>query len=301
MVFDVIIPTYKPGSEFKELMEGIKRQKKRPNRILVINTEEAFWNKEFEFIMDFEVIHIKQKDFDHGGTRKMAASLVTGDFFVCMTQDARPKDDKLFLRLLENFKDEKVAICYARQEVDEKASSLEAFTREFNYPKEKKIKTKEDERTLGIKAWFSSDVCAMYRKSAYEEAGGFAPKTIFNEDMLMAHEVMERGYKVVYEPEARVIHYHEYSLSAQFHRNFDLGVSHREFQSIFSKVSSEKEGGKYVKMTIFYLMKKGKIFLLPKFFFHTVAKYLGYKLGKNYNKLPKWLVLKFSMNKGYFK
>lgn len=301
MSFDVIIPTYKPKEEFRKLLEGILIQKEKPKRVIVINTEETFWNKEFESIINLEVIHIKKEDFDHGGTRRMAAGLVTADFFVCMTQDARPKDDELFLKLLENFKDEEVAIAYARQEVDDKASALESFTREFNYPMKKRVKTKKDVATLGIKAWFSSDVCAMYRKSIYEEAGGFVPKTIFNEDMLMAQEVMERGYKVVYEPEAGVIHYHEYSLSAQFHRNFDLGVSHREFLSIFSKVSSEKEGGKYVKMTIFYLMKKGKIFLLPKFFCHTVAKYLGYKLGKNYHRLPKWLVLKFSMNKGYFK
>lgn len=301
MSFDVIIPTYKPGLEFKELLEGIKIQTKKPNRIIVVNTEEGLWKKDFEAIFDFELIHIKKEDFDHGGTRKMAAELSTGEFFVCMTQDARPKDEFLFQHLLENFNDEKVAICYARQEVDEKASPIESFTREFNYPKEKRVKSKEDVKKLGIKAWFSSDVCAMYRKSYYEEAGGFVPKTIFNEDMLMAHEVMERGFKVVYEPKARIIHYHDYSLSEQFHRNFDLGVSHKEFNFVFSKVSSEKEGGRLVFKTISHLVKSGKAYLVPKLFFHSAAKLIGFKLGKNYKRLPKKLVYQFSMNKGYFK
>lgn len=301
MTFDVIIPTYKPGKEFRELLEGILIQKEKPARVIVINTEEAYWNKDFEKILDFELIHIKRQEFDHGGTRRRAACLVTADFFVCMTQDARPKNDELFSSLLRNFDDEKVAIAYARQETDEKASPLEAFTRRFNYPPQRRVKTKEDVKELGIKAWFSSDVCAMYRKSAYLEAGGFVKRAIFNEDMLMAYEVMERGYKVVYEAKARVIHYHEYSAAEQFHRNFDLGVSHREYSHIFSKVSSEKEGGRYLKRNIGFLLKTGRLYLLPKLFFHTGAKYLGYRLGKEYHRLPKWMVNRFSMNKGYFK
>lgn len=301
MTFDIIIPTYKPGEEFKELLEKILIQTKKPNTIFIINTEERFWDKKFEAILPFQLIHINQNEFDHGGTRRMAAQMVESDFFVCMTQDAKPKDEKLFENLLCDFMDERTAIVYARQETDGKAGIIEKYTREFNYPKEKKIKTKEDVKTMGIKAWFSSDVCAVYRKKVYNDVGGFVSRTIFNEDMIIAHDVMEKGFQVVYEPNAMVIHYHEYSMKAQFQRNFDLGVSHKEFSHIFSKVSSEKEGGRLVKETVHYLLKSGKWYLIPKLIFHSGAKYLGFRLGKNYDRLPKWLVLKFCMNKGYFR
>lgn len=301
MTFDIIIPTYKPGEEFKALLNGILTQTLKPDKIIIINTEEKFWKKEFEEIIPVNVIHISKSEFDHGATRRLGAKISEADVFVCMTQDARPKDDRLFSNLISAFNDEEVAISYARQETDEKAGEIERYTREFNYPDRDRIKTSEDIKSLGIKAWFCSDVCAAYRKSIYNEAGGFVKRAVFNEDMLMAAKVMEMGYKVAYKADARVIHYHEYGLWQQFSRNFDLGASHREYREVFEKVSSYKEGGRLVKDTAKHLLKVGKFYLIPKLVLHSAAKLLGYKLGKKYDKLPKKLVLKFCMNKEYFK
>ena len=301
MTFDVIIPTYKPGEEFKRLLEGIKLQSVKPENIFVINTEKAYWNDEFEKIVPIKLIHIGKKDFDHGGTRRMAADMVTSEAFICMTQDARPVNGSLFEKLLRNFNDSSVGIAYARQETDEKAGAIEKYTREFNYPLKRKVKTEADIKTMGIKAWFCSDVCAAYRKKIYDEAGGFVKRTVFNEDMLMAAEIMRLGYKVVYEAEARVVHYHEYTAGEQFHRNFDLGASHKEFCEIFNRVSSEKEGGRLVGGLIKHLTGNGKIYLVPKVIWHSAAKYTGFRLGKIYDRLPKRLVMKFCMNKEYFK
>lgn len=301
MTFDIIIPTYKPGEEFKALLNGILTQTLKPDKIIIINTEEKFWKKEFEEIIPVNVIHISKSEFDHGATRRLGAKISEADVFVCMTQDARPKDDLLFSSLISAFSDDKTAISYARQEADDKAGEIERYTREFNYPGKDRVKTSEDIKNLGIKAWFCSDVCAAYRKSIYNMAGGFVKHTVFNEDMLMAAKVMEMGFKVVYKADARVIHYHEYSLWQQFSRNFDLGASHREYREVFEKVSSYKEGGRLVKDTAKHLLKVGKFYLIPKLVLHSAAKLLGYKLGKKYDKLPKKLVLKFCMNKEYFK
>ena len=301
MTFDVIIPTYKPGSELKRLLQGLSVQTLKPANIFIINTEEKFWNKEFEAIIPIEVIHIKKSEFDHGATRRMGADMSKSEAFICMTQDARPKDGRLFKNLISAFEDETVAIAYARQETDERAGEIERYTREFNYPNEDRTKTNEDIKTMGIKAWFNSDVCAAYRKKIYDEAGGFVKRTVFNEDMLMAAKVMDMGYKVVYKADARVVHYHEYTMGQQFHRNFDLGASHREYREVFERVSSYKEGGKLVKNTALHLVKSGKVYLIPKLVFHSAAKLIGDRLGKKYDKLPKTLVQKFCMNKDYFK
>lgn len=301
MTFDLIVPTYRPGEQLKTLLNGIKAQSMSPENIFIINTEEKYWDREYEKIFPIRVTHIKKSDFDHGATRRKAVEMSDSDFFICMTQDARPKNSDLFQNLLRAFADDRVAIAYARQETDENAGEIERYTREFNYPDKDRVKTKDDLKVLGIKAWFSSDVCAAYRRSVYNEVGGFVKRTVFNEDMLMARQVMEMGYKVVYKADARVIHYHEYTIKQQFTRNFDLGVSHREFKEIFDSVSSYKEGGRLVKNTVKHLLRVGKFYLIPKLFFHSVAKLLGYKLGKRYDRLPKKLVLKLCMNKEYFK
>ena len=69
---DVIIPTYRPGKEFTELLTRLERQECPPDRIVVMNTGEQYWNREWEKCKLVEVHHLEQKDFDHGGTRRRA-------------------------------------------------------------------------------------------------------------------------------------------------------------------------------------------------------------------------------------
>ena len=44
---DVIIPAYRPGREFGELLHRLEEQEYRPRRILVMNTGEQYWNREW--------------------------------------------------------------------------------------------------------------------------------------------------------------------------------------------------------------------------------------------------------------
>lgn len=75
---------------------------------------------------------------------------------------------------------------------------IERYTRSFNYPKESSVKTKADLDRLGIKTFFCSNVCAMYRRSIYEKLGGFVKHTIFNEDMIFAGKLIQEGYAIAY-------------------------------------------------------------------------------------------------------
>ena len=117
----------------------------------------------------------------------------------------------------------------------------------------------------------------------------------------MAYTMIKAGYKISYKADARVIHSHNYSYLQQFSRNFDLGVSHRQYADIFLGVSSESEGIRLVKDTLGYLMEQKEYLLIPDLIISSGFKYLGYKLGVNYDKLPKNMVLHCSMNKGYWK
>ena len=45
---DIIIPTYKPGKVFEELLNRLERQTYPISGILVMNTQEEFWNKDWE-------------------------------------------------------------------------------------------------------------------------------------------------------------------------------------------------------------------------------------------------------------
>ena len=45
---DVLIPTYKPGKRFGQLLDRLYRQKYPINQLIIINTEQAFWNPQWE-------------------------------------------------------------------------------------------------------------------------------------------------------------------------------------------------------------------------------------------------------------
>ena len=103
---DVIIPVYRPGKEFGELLRRLEKQEHRPEKILVMNTGRENWNEEWEKCPILEVHHLEQKDFDHGGTRKAGAALSDADILVFMTQDALPADKKLIGNLIRPLEEE---------------------------------------------------------------------------------------------------------------------------------------------------------------------------------------------------
>jgi rhamnosyltransferase len=299
---DVVIPTYKPGIKFTKLIDHLHRQTVAVRHIYVINTEEEYYNvSATDKYDDVVVTHITKAEFDHGGTRNMGAKMSDADFVLFMTDDAIPKNPHLVAELLSPFANDNVAASFARQLGDKKADYLEYSIRCFNYPNESRLKTKEDIDELGIKTFFCSNVCAMYKKSAYEEAGGFVLKAIFNEDMMMAAKLIDMGYGVYYAADARVEHWHNYSAIAQFHRNFDVAASQQMENGYLKDVKSESEGIKLVKWSVKHLFMSGRIYLIPKFIWQSGFKYMGYKLGARYKKLPKWLVKKLSMNPTFWK
>lgn len=300
---DVIIPVYHPGKEFSVLLERLTEQTVVIHRIIAMNTEENYWNKELEQKYPLlEVHHLKKSEFDHGGTRAWAAELSDAEIMVFMTQDAVPADRNLIENLVKALEKEKmIAAAYARQLPNEMCSFAERYTRSFNYPEKSYVRTQRDLSLYGIKTFFCSNVCAAYKKEIYQELGGFVRKTIFNEDMIYAGKLIQMGYGIAYAADAKVIHSHNYSCMQQFHRNFDLGVSQAEHPEIFAGVPSEGEGIKLVKKTINYLIQKRKIWLIPGVILQSGCKYAGYLSGKNYRKLPKKVILWCTMNREYWK
>ena len=300
---DVIIPAYHPGKEFATLIKRLEKQSVPIHRIIVMNTEESMWNKEWEKLSDaMEVHHLTKEEFDHGGTRARAAELSDADVMVFMTQDAMPADRELLAELLKALdQEENIAAAYARQLPNAECSFVERYTRAFNYPDTSLVKTKADLDKYGIKTFFCSNVCAAYKKEIYEKQGGFVRRTIFNEDMIYAGGLIQAGYGIAYAAEARVIHSHNYNCMQQFHRNFDLGVSQAEHPEIFEGVPSEGEGMRLVKKTLAYLIHSGRIWLIPGFALQCAGKYAGYLAGKKFRKLPKKFILWCTMSPNYWK
>ncbi len=304
---DVIIPVYKPGKEFMKLIEKLYKQDYPINRIIIMNTEEKYFER-FTYGTDFfekypkiEIYHVSKREFDHGRTRHWGVKKSTAPYFMMMTQDAEPVDASLVRELIAVHEQPGIAVSYARQLPREDCNEAEKFTRGFNYPDKSRVKTKADISELGIKTYFCSNVCALYNREVYDKLGGFIKRTIFNEDMIYAARAVKAGHAVAYQASAMVVHSHNYTGAEQFHRNFDLGVSQADNPDIFADVPSESEGIKMVMKTIAHLKEIGQLRRIPGVIYVSACKYLGYLLGKHYKKLPHAFVLKCTMNPAYWK
>lgn len=304
---DVIIPVYKPDSGFLTLMERLLAQTVPVNRIILMNTEQKYWDRLLygttleRRAHNITVKHLSKREFDHGRTRNGGVKLSEADVFVMMTQDAIPANEFLIERLLTHLRQEKVAVSYARQLPTKDSGEIERYTRRFNYPDESFVKTKEDLPKLGIKTFFCSNVCAAYDRETFDRLGGFVNHTIFNEDMLYAAKAVEADCKIAYAADACVYHSHNYTNRQQFHRNFDLGVSQAEHPEVFAKYPSESEGIRMVKGLVKHLRKNGMRHKIPHVIIQSAFKYVGYLCGKHYRRLPGRLVVAMASNKDYFR
>lgn len=303
---DVIVPVYKPDEKCKKLIERLHRQSYPVQRIILINTEQSYFDDFFheDFLKQYDnllIRHISAEEFDHGGTRRMGVELSDADYFICMTDDAVPVDDKLVEELLKPLLADKAAAAYARQLPGKDASPTERYSRYFNYPPKAVIKSAADIPAMGIKTFFCSNVCAAYDRKVYDQVGGFEKHMIFNEDMVNARHFLDAGERIAYVPTARVLHSHHYGNWQQLQRNFDLGVSQAQFPEVFGGISSSSEGVKMIKNMAAYLLRRGEPLQIPGMIVNSGFKFIGYQLGKHYEKLPKGLIAKVTMNPNYWK
>ncbi|ASU15253.1 glycosyltransferase [Actinobacillus pleuropneumoniae] len=303
MKYSLVVPTYNAGLSWQEWIEAYQNQAIKAEKVIVIDSSSTDQTAALAEQADFFVYKIEKSKFDHGGTRNLTVEFTSDDteILVFLTQDALFASSDSLEELIKPFQDPEVGAVYGRQLPHKDATLLAAHARLFNYPPKSIIKSKESISELGLKTAFISNSFAAYRCSIFEELGGFPEKTILAEDMYLAAKIILNGYKIVYNAEAKVYHSHNYSLIQEFQRYFDTGVFQKE-QSWIRKEFGEanNEGKKFVCSEIKYLLKNNFL-LLSKAIFHTMFKFLGFKLGLNYEKLPRWLCIKFSMHKNYWK
>lgn len=301
MKISVIIPTLNAEKYIGNLLMALMKQSVVPDEVIVIDSSSEDNTEDICVTFDkVKFISIDRKDFDHGGTRAMAAELAVGDYILFMTQDALPADNYYIENIVKPLSKEKIPMVSGRQCPREDARYTEKLTRYFNYPQKDFIRTQRDIPVCGIKTFFVSDVCSAYRRKEYEEVGGFPHPLPVGEDMIMAAKFIYAGYSIAYAANAKVIHSHNFSLKQQFRRNFDIGVYLSLYSEYFDGVTLNKEGAKMVKFVFGNLLKNNNLVESIYYICECIVKLMGNKFGKRYKILPDFIIERCSMNKNYW-
>lgn len=277
----VIIMTLNAEKYIKNMLDMLCRQTLKPTEIIIADSESTDKTTEIAKTYDLvKVLKIKRSTFDHGGSRDVALKYSAGDFILFFTQDAVIEQENYIEQMVSNFEDESVAMVCARQKAKPDAVHYERLIREFNYPMEKKIRTKVDIETMGIKAFYMSDACSAYRRTAYFDLGGFEHPILTNEDMLIAARALEKGYKTVYDPEAYVLHSHNFTCRQEYKRNFDVAAFMATHKDVFAEIKIEGEGMKLVKYVTKNLLSHFHFISFVKFGLICVSKFAGNRKGR---------------------
>lgn len=296
----IIIPVYNAEKYLAGLLESLKSQTVQCE-IIVIDSSSSDSTVKIAGSYSVKVISIKKEDFDHGGTRTLAAKSAQGDILVYLTQDAMPADEHSVENLIRPFENPATGAAYGRQVPEHNATVFGAHLRLFNYPEKSCIKIFSDKESLGIKTPFLSNSFTAYRKKALDDIGYFKDGLISSEDIYAGAKILILGYEIAYVAEAAVYHSHNYTAFEEFKRYVDIGVCHQREKWILKKFGrAEGEGGKYIRSEISFLIKNKKYCLIPVSFVRNGLKYTGYSIGRHYENIPKNRIKKISMNKGWW-
>jgi rhamnosyltransferase len=282
----VIIPTLNAGTKLGKLLEILDSQTLKAEEIFVIDSSSSNTTAEPVQSHGYRVITINKNDFDHGTTRNLAVAQTDSEFVVFLTQDVVPTDEHTIAELIKPMQaDLNIAICYGRQLVRPNAHPLERFYREFNYPRQSILKTKNDIDTLGLKAFFCSNCCSAIRRSIFNKLGGFKNNVIVNEDMLFAAKAITAGYAVYYAAEAKVYHSHPHSLPQTFKRYFNIGRFFADNKWILKHAGLKSYSSDTLKAGIKTFWEKRSLHNIAILLIEFAVKAVACKLGWYYQLL----------------
>ncbi len=303
IMFSIIIPTCNASKHLPSLLKSLKSQTIRDYELIIIDSSSTDNTIEIAKSFDAHIIKIEKDEFDHGGTRTLAAKQAQGEIIIYLSQDSLPCDNKSLENLIKPFSEDKtIAAVFGRQLPDKNASIFAEHLRLFNYPETSYVFELSDKNKHGLRTIFFSNSFSAYRKTSLEEIGFFKEGLIFGEDTYAAAKLLLNNKKIAYVSDAKVFHSHNYTICLDFRRYFDMGVFHRNENWLFKEFgNAEGQGKKYVKSEWAFLKKRKRLFLFPEFILRISAKYFGYLFGRHYTSLPMRLNKKMSLNRSWWK
>jgi len=310
----IILLTKNSRRYLREILEAIFSRQTAPLfEVVVVDSGSLDGTLELLAAYPVRLFQIPPEEFNHGETRNFAARQASASsrYLVYLTHDATPTPGWLDNLLAAVNESPQVAGACSRHLPRPTCPPPMArlLTQEWEQsgtPRRvvKKMTDAEDyARRRVYYAWFSNTSSCL-RKEVWE-AYPFA-RVDFAEDCEWADRVLRAGYTLIYEPASSVIHSHDYCLWDQLAQNMDHT---RAMKRLFDDSSAYEAAPSLFWMfreflRLFWLdarylasqpMPLGRklywLFYSPLW---HLASHLGARLGRQYDKLPRWLVQRIS-------
>jgi rhamnosyltransferase len=276
----VVFLTRNSGPEFKKTLAAVLAQETPWNfEILVLDNESTDGTWELvQRRQSIRSIRVPREEFRHGPVRNKAFGLAKGEIMVNLVGDAMPVGKRWLATLVAPLIGRgkgTVAGVSGRQVPPKGLPVSQEFFLLKSYPEEPRVLDGVQKEFGPGKIWFSN-VCSAIPRWAWEEVK--FPDVIMSEDQGWATEILRRGWKLIYEPRAAVIHGHKLNYWWLIKRNSDSGASLANIGAVVKSVGSG-EMWKYLVEEITYAAKTRGLGAVLSVFPYEAVRWIGFQIG----------------------
>jgi rhamnosyltransferase len=264
--------------------------------VIVIDSGSTDRTVEIARSFDVRLEEIAPDEFHHARTRNFGASLARGEYLVYLTADATPLDESWLANLLRGIESPDVAGTYGRQVARSWSYPMERYFLSQLYPETPRRQTASDGISMNT-TWFSN-VNSAIKRSIWERIP-FDESSVMTEDQIWSRRALEEGYALLYNPDAAVMHSHNYSLAKAFRRYFDSGMTSEQSYLSSGNGAMRRLGGdglRYLGGEMSYLARQRQFLWMPYALLYEAAKFAGIVAGRQHERIPSWLVRSLSHN-----
>lgn len=297
MKVSVVVPVHRAGAGLASLLEALRHQVPPPDEVVVVETDPEPGNRELVEGFGARHIAVPAAEYDHAGTRSLAARSCSGDIVVFLSQDVVPHQPESIARLVLPLQsgDRAVAASYGRQVSEVGGDELMALKRRYLYPAEEDERGLGDRSRLGFRTVQMSNAFGAYRRDVLAEIGWFGERQLVCEDVSATARLMHAGFRVRYVAGAIAIHTHRSGFLDELRRYFDIGAAYQADPNIFETFGQpRREGWRFLAFGLRSLFVAGRPALMLRFVLESVGKRVFFSLGLSSRFLPRWLRPHFS-------
>jgi len=164
--------------------------------VIIVDNESSDKTVEKANSFDVKITHIK--DFLPGKALNQGINESRGKYLALLSGHCIPKNKKWLSNLIRNFKNQDIAGVYGRQEPMAQSSAYDKRDLLITFGLDKKVQTKDS---------FFHNANSIIRRDIWENVP-FDEHATNIEDRIWASRILKEKYKIVYEPEASVYHFH---------------------------------------------------------------------------------------------
>ncbi len=218
MKASVVIPAFNAEKTIRQCLVSLQKQTISPRDFEVLVIDDGSTDQTAKIVSEFKNVKLSaQKNAGPAVGRNRGAQKAQGELVVFLDSDCVPKKNWLF-EMLKPFDDPTVTGVQGQYEngVNHWVAEFVQLEIEERYERMKKSMAEHG------RIDFVSTYSAGYRKKVFLENGGFDEsfRTASGEDTDLSFRLADKGFKLVFAPNAVVRHFHPTSLVKYFKTKF---------------------------------------------------------------------------------